>query len=95
MSTLVINEAGHWAIAEEAFAGRVRAHEKHGENSIESIAGNDPRWLSILVEEVGEASHEMTYDATGGKAALRAELLDVVTVGMAWISALDATDDEL
>ena len=73
-------------IAREVEDGRLRAHAKHGANSIEGIAASDPRWLSILVEEVGEASHELTYDATG---SLRGELLDIATVAIAWIAALD------
>lgn len=75
-----------YSIGREIEAGRTRAHAKHGAESIEGIAGKDPRWLSILVEEVGEASHELTYDATGD---LRAELVDIATVAVAWIAALD------
>lgn len=74
------------SISAEIRRGRERAHEKHGPNSIEAVSASDPRWLAILVEEVGEAAHELTYDATG---ALRAELVDVATVAVAWISAID------
>lgn len=70
----------------EIVRARRRAHEKHGENSVEAIDGHDPRWLAILVEEVGELAHEQTYDAEG---RLREELLDVATVAVAWIAALD------
>lgn len=70
----------------EVNAARAKAHTKHGENSIESIIGDDPRWLSILVEEVGEVSHELTYDAEGD---LRSELIDVLSVVFAWINSLD------
>lgn len=66
---------------------RRAAHEKHGDNSIEAVPAGDPRWLSILVEEVGEAAHELTYDAAG---SLRDELLDIVTVATAWIAAIDS-----
>lgn len=66
--------------------GRIRAHLKHGDQSIEALDARDPRWLSILVEEVGEAAHELTYDASGD---LRAELVDVLTVATAWLAALD------
>lgn len=75
-------------IATEVAAARHRAHDKHGDNSIEAILSSDPRWLSILVEEVGEASHELTYDATG---SLRGELIDVITVATAWVAAIDRT----
>lgn len=73
-------------IAREVYVAREAAHAKHGQNSIEAINNHDPRWLSILVEEVGEVSHELTYDATG---SLRSELIDVITVAMAWVSSID------
>lgn len=73
-------------VASVVIQNRMRAHRKHGQNSIEAIDPSDPRWLSILVEEVGEAAHELTYDATG---SLRAELLDVITVATAWVAAID------
>lgn len=76
----------HFAIAKEAYDNRVAAHKKHGDNSIESIDPHSPRWLSILVEEVGEVAHELTYDSDG---SLRAELLDTITVAIAWVAALD------
>lgn len=43
-------------IADEIASSRHAAHMKHGNNSIEAIDGEDPRWLSILVEESGEVS---------------------------------------
>ncbi len=64
---------------------RERADLKHGENGIEQIPADDPRWLSILVEEVGEVAHALTYDATD--ADLEAELMDVLAVASAWLSA--------
>ena len=76
-------------IAVEVTLARAKAHEKHGENSIEAIAPKDLRWLSILVEEVGKVSHELTYDAAG---SLRAELIDVITVATAWVASLDRID---
>jgi NTP pyrophosphatase (non-canonical NTP hydrolase) len=77
----------------EVRAARRAAHAKHGENSIEALYGDDPRWLSILVEEVGEVAHEQTYDADHGDLApdqaLRAELIDVLSVAHAWVDAID------
>lgn len=80
----------HLRIAEEAWIGRTKAHEKHGQNSIEAVPAGDPRWLPILVEEVGEAASEQTYDKSG---SLRAELIDVITVASAWIAAIDEAAD--
>lgn len=73
-------------IATEIGQARIRAHAKHGAQSIEAITPADPRWLSILVEEIGEVSHELTYDADGD---LRAELIDVLAVATAWVAAID------
>jgi len=66
---------------------RRRAHEKHGENSIESVSPTDPRWLPILVEEIGEVAHTMTYD--GPIDQLRSELIDVLAVASAAVDSID------
>lgn len=84
-----INEVLHFDIADEILAARKLAHEKHGDSSMEVVALSDLRMLSILVEEVGEVAHEMTYDAVSGGAGLRDELVDVAVVAIAWIAALD------
>lgn len=68
-------------------AAREAAHAKHGDQSIEAIPATDPRWLAVLVEEVGEVAHALTYDATGGPQAVAAELLDVLAVAGAWLDA--------
>lgn len=94
-------------IAGEIVDGRIKAHRKHGDNSIEAVPANDPRWLAILGEEGGEVAgvmvdlfahailakalgrvaRSMTYDQNKG--ALRDELIDVATVAVAWVAALD------
>lgn len=76
-------------VSREILQARERAHAKHGANSIEAIPANDPRWLSILVEELGEAAHELTYDSGGTLKSLRAELVDIAAVATAWIEAID------
>jgi NTP pyrophosphatase (non-canonical NTP hydrolase) len=75
------------AIYREVQHARLKAHEKHGENSIEVEPASSPRWLAILVEEVGEIANALTYD--GPKGNLRAELVDVLAVGSAWVAAID------
>lgn len=74
------------ALYREVLNARLDAHAKHGENSIEVEPANSPRWLAILVEEIGEIANALTYD---GKGDLRAELVDVLAVGSAWIAAID------
>lgn len=81
-----VNRERHYTIAEETLAGRVHAAAKHGENSIEALPADSPLWLPILVEEVGEVAHELTYDSAG---SLRDELIDVITVATSWVAALD------
>lgn len=78
-------------VYDDVAAERARAHAKHGDDSIEGIDGDDPRWLAILMEEVGEVAHEQTYDATG---SLRAELVQVAAVAAAWVDAIDGRASE-
>lgn len=66
---------------------REAADAKHGDNSIEAIPAGDPRWLAILVEEVGEVAHALTYDADALATDLADELLDVMAVCGAWLDA--------
>lgn len=76
----------------EIHRARQQAHEKHGDNSIEALPSDSPRWLSVLVEEVGEVAHELTYDSAG---SLRAELIDVLAVATAWVYAIDRDHPEV
>lgn len=88
------------ALAEEITQGRVRAHAKHGAGSIESQDSSD-RLLAILSEEVGEVARAMNEYALGNTTqeeadqAIRAELLDVLTVASAWVAKFDREDAEL
>lgn len=66
---------------------RELAHEKHGENSIEAIAFDSPCWLTILVEEVGEVAHSLTYDSGEGPQELVEEIVDVMAICGAWLDA--------
>lgn len=72
---------------------RIRAHEKHGAkgNSRENASWTDKEWLPILVEELGEVAHELTYDVQSQrkKDRLRAELVQVAAMAVAWIEAID------
>lgn len=47
----------------EVLNARSRAHVKHGNHSIESLNYWDPQFLVILMEEVGELAHLLTYDS--------------------------------
>lgn len=69
-----------------ALGERERAHEKHGPNSIEGSL--DPlTFLALLVEEVGEVAHALTYDAEHPE-ELRQEVSQVMAVAWAWLDSL-------
>lgn len=71
----------------EVLNARLIAHAKHGDNSIEVEPAKSPRWLAILVEEVGEVANTLTYD--GDNTKTRAELIDVIAVATAWVDRID------
>jgi NTP pyrophosphatase (non-canonical NTP hydrolase) len=79
---------GH-AVFDEVLEARRKAHEKHGDNSIEAEGVDDSRMLAIFVEEVGELAHELTYDTTNGSGAKRAEIIDCLAVLSAWVDKID------
>ena len=66
------------------------ADVKHGANSITQIPAESHKWLPILVEEVGEIANSLTYDSLNLPEETRSELIDVITVCIAWVSAIDA-----
>lgn len=76
-------------------AARAAAHRKHGENSIEAVPAGDPRWLPILVEEIGEVAHAQTYDSGADNITLAGEILDVMAVASAWLDALAAEEPKI
>lgn len=88
------------AQAEEIAQGRATAHAKHGTQSIEGQSSGD-RLLAILTEEVGEVARAMNEYALGNTTheeagqAIRAELIDVMTVASAWVAKFDHEDAEL
>lgn len=79
-----------WAVWYQARDERIRAHEKHGEHSMESSPWDDPsgRRLRILLEEVGEIAKEFNDAEIEGRpvsaAALRTELIQVCAMAGAW-----------
>jgi hypothetical protein len=64
--------------------GRLKAHAKHGDNSIEAKAGDETLfWLSCLGEEYGELC-----DEAADFPRYVEEAIDVCTVAVAWLAAL-------
>lgn len=70
---------------------RFRQDAKWGEQNHDAY-----RWLAILTEELGEVAQAALHDEFGGKHAgtLRAELVQAVAVGMAWIECIDRRQTE-
>ena len=67
---------------------------KHGEQAYPNLPASDPRWLPILVEEVGETATEVAHDDPETvNTALREELVQVAAVAIAWIVAIDRENE--
>lgn len=68
------------------------AHAKHGAHSVLSPYVSNFERLAILVEEVGEVSHLLTYDQlTRTRDELVKELLQVASVALTWVEALEGS----
>jgi hypothetical protein len=67
---------------------RRRAHEKHGPAGVscQQLLWDDPRWLAVLTEEVGEVARAvLDYEP---REKMRAELVQVAAMACAWADAL-------
>lgn len=70
-------------------AGRLAAHAKHGENSIEAKRGDETLfWLTCLGVEYGEMC-----DEAANYPGYAEEAVDLCTVAVAWLAALSRIDD--
>lgn len=91
MTSLALSELTLNAIQAEA----TRAHIRHGEYSMLGSRYSAPDRLAILMEEVGEVAHELTYDQGGpgvgayDKDRLEKELIQVAAMAATWIEQLN------
>lgn len=89
LSNLTLN-----AIQAEA----TRAHLRHGAHSMLGPHYTPSDRLAILVEEVGEVAHELTYDQGGpgvgrfDKDRLENELIQVAAMAATWIEQLNQAE---
>lgn len=90
-----------WRPYSDMHRERIRAHAKHDAagGSMERKAFDDPAWLPVLVEEIGEVARVLCDDALGVlpegvRATLRKELVQVGAMTAAWIDAIDAAEEE-
>lgn len=76
-------------------AEATRAHLKHGKHSMLGPSYTSGDRLAILVEEVGEVAHELTYDqggpgvGEGRRDELVKELIQVAAMAATWIEYLE------
>lgn len=66
-----------------------RAHLRHGENSMMGERYSSGDRLAILMEEVGEVAHELTYDQDGDRDKLVRELIQVAAMAASWVEFLE------
>ena len=80
------NYAATTHVLREVIAEREKQHAKWGEQNHAAFC-----WLAILHEESGEVAQACLHDVFGGKAqgTLRAELIQVAAVAVAFIESLD------
>jgi hypothetical protein len=86
MTSLVLSALTLDAIQYEA----TRAHLNHGDHSMLSPFYTSEQRLAILVEEIGEVAHELTYDAGGDRQGkLVRELIQVAAVAATWVESIE------
>lgn len=81
---------------------RMRAHAKHAPNggSVEGLTWDDPRWLPVLTEEIGEVARvlcELDLENTSrseAKQNLAKELIQCAAMSVAWAVAVMDSDYE-
>lgn len=87
MTGLALSELTLKSIQAEA----TRAHALHGDHSMFGASHTPHTRLAILVEEVGEVAHELTYDQDGDRDKLVKELIQVAAMAASWVEQLEGT----
>lgn len=82
---MVLSDLTLSAIQAEA----TRAHAKHGDKSMLGPHYTSGDRLAILVEEVGEVAHELTYDQDGDRDKLVKELIQVAAMAASWVEFIE------
>lgn len=73
----------------------MRAHLKHSRQggSLRDPAMSTERKLAALGEEFGEVCRALTYDGDQGQAHLVKELIQVASVALTWVEALEGSQE--
>jgi hypothetical protein len=82
---LALSEITLAAIQAEA----TRAVAMHGDHSMPGPHYTPGDRLAILMEEVGEVAHELTYDQPGDRDKLVRELIQVAAMAASWVEFLE------
>lgn len=77
-----------YATLESVSGEAYSAYLKHNEHSVFNPEMPPLEKLAILVEEVGEVAHELTYDTDDSLENLRSELIQVASVALTWYESL-------
>jgi NTP pyrophosphatase (non-canonical NTP hydrolase) len=82
-----------WRPYSDIHRERIRAHKLHDDHgqSMERREYTDSRWLPVVVEEVGEVARVLCDGENTNR--LRAELVQVAAMVIAWIEAIDLERD--
>lgn len=70
-------------------AEATRAYLKHGDHSMFGRQYTAHERLAILLEEVGEVAHELTYDQRNDRDKLVKELIQVAAMAASWVEYLE------
>ncbi len=70
-------------------AESIRAHVKHGDQSLLNPSMPAVLKLAALVEECGEVGRALTYDNGGDRDHLVKELIQVASVALSWVESLE------
>lgn len=87
-----------WRPYEDVHRERVRAHALHDDRgqSMERRAADDPLWLPVVTEELGEVAQVLCDDTSKPLDVphLREELVQLAAMTVAWIDAIDLEESE-
>lgn len=87
----------------DAHRERIRAHDKHKDKpggSMEMKDFDEPDWLAVVTEELGEVAKVLCdwrhglLDDEQMRSELRTELMQTAAMACAWIDAIDQTPRE-
>lgn len=74
-------------VTAEILRERVRQNLKHPGRTLDTGEFSEAEKLVVLMEEVGELAHELTYDSDHDDDKVYAELTQVAALAFAWMES--------